>query len=242
LLGFWRQLYVDVFTTKEQAAVNLVQEEEKKFNKWVEDNPHASEIEIAEAKKAYDAALSAAYKIEKSTDYYILGSKAHWNKNVYESPEMLNFWFDFLDVEGELSQYSVKNVGPRTKAVNDTNVKSIYFRETPSVVFVKSQAEADKMPGYKCIQVPDDSMFTISSQGRSAKDKLDELIYQHGYCTESATITTIPIYYLQPNIRVYVSDKNTKLDGDYIISKMTIPLAYNGTMSLTASKAAETLF
>jgi hypothetical protein len=98
------------------------------------------------------------------------------------------------------------------------------------------------MPGYKCVQVPDDSMFTISSQGRSAKDKLDELIYQHGYCTESATITTIPIYYLQPNIRVYVSDKNTKLDGDYIISKITIPLAYNGTMSLTASKAAETLF
>ena len=179
---------------------------------------------------------------DTSADFYQDGEKKSWNKNVYESPEVLNFWFDFLDVEGELSQYSVKNVGPRTKAVNDTNVKSIYFRETPSVVFVKSQTEADKMPGYKCIQVPDDSMFTISSQGRSAKDKLDELIYQHGYCTESATITTIPIYYLQPNIRVYVSDKNTKLDGDYIISKMTIPLAYNGTMSLTASKAAETLF
>jgi hypothetical protein len=161
---------------------------------------------------------------------------------VYEHPEVLNFWFDFLDVEGELSQYSVKNVGPRTKAINDTNIKSIYFRETPSVVFVKTQPEAEKISGYKCIQMPDDSMFTISSQGRSAKDKLDELIYQHGYCTESATITTIPIYYLQPNIRVYVSDKETNLDGDYIISKLTVPLTYNGTMSLTATKAAETLF
>lgn len=179
---------------------------------------------------------------QTSEDWYVDGDRKSWNKNVYESPEVLNFWFDFLDVEGELSQYSVKNVGPRTKAINDTNVKSIYFRETPSVVFVKSQAEANKITGYKCIQAPDDSMFTISSQGRSAKDKLDELIYQHGYCTESATITTIPIYYLQPNIRVYVSDKETNLDGDYIISKLTIPLAYNGTMSLTATKAAETLF
>jgi hypothetical protein len=72
-------------------------------------------------------------------------------KSVYESPEVLNFWFDFLDVEGELSQYSVKNVGPRTKAINDTNIKSIYFRETPSVVFVKNQDEAAAISGYKCI-------------------------------------------------------------------------------------------
>jgi hypothetical protein len=39
-------------------------------------------------------------------------------------------------------------------------------------------------------------MFSISAQGKSAKDRLDELIYQHGYCIESATITSIPIYYL----------------------------------------------
>ena len=32
-----------------------------------------------------------------------------------------------------------------------------------------------------------------------------------------------------------------KIDGDYIITKMTIPLTYNGTMSISASKAAERL-
>lgn len=183
------------------------------------------------------------YDPEGGSDYYSSGNEIHWHKNVYEHPELLNFWFDFMDVEGELSQYSVKNVGARTKSINDTNIKSIYFRETPNVVFVKNQAEAANISGYKCIQIGnDDSMFSISSQGRSAKDTLDELIYQHGYCTESATITTIPIYYLQPNIRVYVSDKETNLQGDYIISKISIPLTYNGTMSLTATKAAETLF
>ena len=177
------------------------------------------------------------------SDYYHSGDQIYWNKNVYEHPEVLNFWFDFLDVEGELSQYSVKNVGARTKSINDTNIKSIYFRETPNVLFVDNQHEDVHTSGYKVIQVQNiDQMFTISAQGRSAKDKLDELIYQHGYCTESATITTIPIYYLQPNIRVYVSDKETNLQGDYIISKMSIPLTYNGTMSLTATKAAETLF
>lgn len=98
------------------------------------------------------------------------------------------------------------------------------------------------MTGYRYIQAPMiETMFKISTQGKSAKDKLDELIYTHGYCIENATITTIPIYYLEPNIRVHLYDNETNLCGDYIISKYTIPLAYNGTMSITATKAAENI-
>jgi hypothetical protein len=46
---------------------------------------------------------------------------------------------------------------------------------------------------------------------------------------------------LQPNTRVYLYDEDTRLNGDYIISKITIPLAYNGTMQITATKAAENI-
>jgi hypothetical protein len=37
-----------------------------------------------------------------SSDYYLNGERKGWNKNVYERPEMLDFWIDFLDTEGEL--------------------------------------------------------------------------------------------------------------------------------------------
>ena len=67
---------------------------------------------------------------------------------------------------------------------------------------------------------------------------MDELLYQHGYCVESATITTIPIYHLEPNVRIQIIDEETKLDGYYTISKLSIPLTYNGTMSITATRAA----
>ena len=180
----------------------------------------------------------------RQSNYYTEVSHPHrnWNRNVYEQPELLNFWFDFLDTSGELQQFSVSSIGSRSKSINDTNVKSIYNRETPSVIFITSDEEVDRNSGFKYIQVPDiETMFTCSAQGKSAKEKLDELIYQHGYCVESATITTIPIYYLEPNIRVYLHDEETGLDGDYIVSKITIPLTYNGTMSLTATKAAENI-
>ena len=85
-------------------------------------------------------------------------------------------------------------------------------------------------------------MFRISTQGKSAKDKLDELIYNHAYCIENATITNIPIYHLEPNTRVYVRDEETGIDGDYIVSKFTIPLTYNGTMNISAVKAVERIY
>jgi hypothetical protein len=173
------------------------------------------------------------------------GSKRWWNRDVFESPETINFWFDFLDTPGELQQFNVQTVGARSKAINDTAIKSIYFRETPTVIFTDNITEDKWLSGYKYIQIPSanmDSMFSISAQGKSAKDKLDEMLYLYGYCIESATINAIPIYYLEPNCRVYIHDDETGLDGDYIVSKITLPLTYNGTMSLTATKAAESLF
>jgi hypothetical protein len=28
--------------------------------------------------------------------------RMYYNRNIFEHPELLNFWFDFLDTEGEL--------------------------------------------------------------------------------------------------------------------------------------------
>lgn len=229
--------YDSFFGQTEETKGRFVDSQLGSFNKTM-----ASELETIKQNIAdYDDKIKDLE--EESQNFYPEGHKhEHWLTNVYEYPETLNFWFDFLDTEGELSQFNVKSVGARSKAVNETTIKSIYFRETPDVIFKSPGEHIEPMSGYKYIQVQDiDTMFSISAQGKSAKDRLDELIYQHGYCVESATVTTIPIYYLEPNVRVHIHDEETNLNGDYIISKMTIPLAYNGTMQLTATKAAESI-
>lgn len=167
----------------------------------------------------------------------------YWNKSVFLEPDRLNFWFDFLDTEGELQQFSVKAVGSRPKSINDTSIKSIYFRETPSVIYQEPDTnnEHQQETGYRYIQIGTmyDNMFSLSPQGKGAKDRLDELLYQHGYCVENVTISTVPIYHLQPNTRIYLHDDDVGLDGDYIATKFTIPLTFGGVMSITATKAAE---
>ena len=240
LEGFWRDLYYpksayDEDIEKLNAKITATLDKLAASN-----NPAVKEsLELRIA--SYNENIEALN--EKIKNYYDTGINAGWNKNVYEQPESLNFWFDFLDEGGTLNQFSCKMIGSRPKAVNDKDVKSIYFRETPTIIFTDDLSKEEIKPGYRYFftSVNYDTMFSISAQGKSAKDEIDTLLYNHSYCIESTTIQALPIYYLEPNTRIYVFDDKTGIEGDYIVRDITIPLTYNGTMSITATKAAESL-
>ena len=99
----------------------------------------------------------------------------------------------------------------------------------------------DRKPGYTYIQMPDNmlGLFTISAQGQSAQDKLNTCLYNDTFCIESVSMNIIPIYYLEPNTKVYIRDDNSKINGEYSITRLTIPLTYNGMMSVSAAKVVE---
>lgn len=162
-----------------------------------------------------------------------------WAKEVTDNPENLLFWFDFIDPEeADLAKFSVKTVGTRSKALNDKDVKSIYYREIPKTIFQSGLETFEHQTGYTYIQLQGtmENLFVISSKGKSAQEAIEELLYKYSYCIESTNITALPVYHLQPNTRVLIRDQKSGIDGEYAVSKITIPLTYNGTMSLTASK------
>ena len=98
--------------------------------------------------------------------------------------------------------------------------------------------------GYIYIRVNSsfNGFFNISSQGKTAHEEMESLLYNHTYAADTVNITSIPIYYLQPNTRISIKDAGVGVEGEYIVSRITLPLNYNGMMQLTASKVAETIF
>ena len=190
-------------------------------------------------------------------------SKLYWSREVFTSPETLNFWFDFLDSQSDLAQFSVSQLGVRSKAVNETKASAIIFKTVPDIILCPNRtrddnndsyygwhcdtsslrAQLQEETGYTFIFFPPGfaQYFSISYRSTSVKNKIDELLYKHAYCIENISITALPVYYLQPNTRIYVHDQTTKINGEYIVSKISLPLTYNGTMSITATKAPERL-
>ena len=64
----------------------------------------------------------------------------YWSKDIKTNPEGLNFWFDFLEASGsELGKYSISSIGDRAKVTNDKNVKSIYYRTIPNIIFITAE-------------------------------------------------------------------------------------------------------
>ena len=215
--------------------------------------------------KHYEAFVEESHEEDAS-------GRLYWNRDVFEHPETLNFWIDFLDSDLELAQFSVQQVGDRIKVVNDDKANAIVYTDIPNFILYEHKQtktverkdengntaeytvevcdesqlrrEIVDKSGYQFIYLPKGfaQFFTISCRNASVKSKIDDLLYQYGYCIENISLTTIPIYYLQPNTRIYVQDKTTNIDGEYLVSKLTIPLTYNGTMSITATKAPERLY
>ena len=92
---------------------------------------------LYEVEKAIEKYESKIQEVSAEKPYYYLEGEEHpcWRKDIYESPQSLNFWFDFLDSDGELYQFSASNVGRRPKVINDTNVKAIHYKAVPSIIF-----------------------------------------------------------------------------------------------------------
>ena len=168
-------------------------------------------------------------------------SISKFDKAKYDSmPETLNYYIDFLEPTENsiLAKYSVPEIGHRPK-VESKGAKALMYRITPEINFVTDISEHlnnDKVPK-NYVQLPSQykDMLSSSAQGVSCRDVLNDLLYKHSYCVESITITCEPIYDLQPNKNIKISN-TAGLDGEYTVKSFTIPLQYNGMMSITAIK------
>ena len=205
-----------------------------------------------------------AYYTDMLDFWRILYDPTKWTDNYYWNPDYVEcrrinnesvvtiinhtsvpFWIDFCD-DSYLEKYKPSNIGRRTKVVNDSEVKAIFFEETPNVLFVdpmNTKPQTDTSLSYIRLNLVGSmsNYFQISTQGKSAKETLDNLLYTHTYYCESINLTCIPIYYLEPNVRISVYDETSGINGEFIIKSFSLQLTYNGSMTITATRAEDLL-
>lgn len=166
----------------------------------------------------------------------------HWNPDVFNDPGSINFWLDFIDTSSALGKYSIKNIGRRTKVVNNNDIKTVYNSEVPDVVFIEG-LDQDLIVKYQGIgqrffiltnEYYD--MFSISTTGTSCFDQIREMMYQNLCYNTTISLTCLPKYYIEPNNIIRIEDKDSNIYGNYQITQYSLPLTYNGTMNITATE------
>lgn len=189
---------------------------------------------------------SLEYNIENATGYNIekYDRNNFWLISVQKCPSSINFWFDLTDGQEGLNEYTISKVGDRLKTIKDNSVSAIYYKDTPNILYLNEDFQNINNENYNTnsfsyFQLNGElsNLYSISTQSKSAFDELQDLLYKFTYCTENITITSLPVYTLKPNYRIMVSSKTPGLTGEFIINKITVPLLYNGTMQINATKA-----
>ena len=251
ILGFWRDLYAPMSFYKQVYLNEQTYERNKYYTMESGKIKGKSELIQDPANRFPKYHLETTSTFNENKIYYELVEKGDvyypYSKTVIETPNLINFWFDFLDTTGDIGRYSVRAIGQRPKNVNDTSITSIYYRKVPNLIYYNSEDKDsiyDKKDGYSYINLTPalKNCITISTQGKTAWEEMENFLNTYTYATESSQITAIPIYNIDANTKVSLKDYQSKTNGEYYISKITLPLAYNGTMSLTATKAVDAVY
>lgn len=163
-------------------------------------------------------------------------------------PSEIDFFLDFIDTASSLSEFSVDNIGRRTKVINDDKINCVFEKEIPNWILIETGvkdtqekiAEA-KAKGEKVLLVSSNifSNLAVGGSQNSAYEQIKTLLLEYTNYNETIQLQCLPIYHLEPNSLIKVSDFESDIHGEYFIKTISLPLTYNGTMSISAVRAIE---
>ena len=180
--------------------------------------------------------------------------KKEFTSRVTQDPMSLNYWLEIYPAQGKYAKYSVPSIGRRTYAISDSDATCIYPPDVPGIVWYadSDDTEFNKFDscdnisqsyfnGYPVVRMtPELSSAVVAAEDRkSCFEVIRELLYKHLSLQETITIQCLPVYWLEPGDLIDVHDAKSNIKGEYIITNISLPLQYNGLMSITAMRAEQ---
>ena len=205
----------------------------------VESNYYYTELS-AEWPKLYDICQSS-YEENGETIY-----TGGFRPEVLKHPSDIDYWLDFIDSDAAVGVLSVSNIGRRSHVVNSNDINCVFEPKIPDFVLIKNGQEDTAEKRKECedrnqayIQVDEAiyDMLAIGGIPNGAFTEIKNLLYEYTNYNESIQLQIMPIYHLEPNIRIGVYDKDSNIAGDYMINTISVPYAISGTMSISATRA-----
>ena len=186
-----------------------------------------------------------------ASDFTATKTWAHTLPNGKPDTDSVTWFLDILDVEKvpSLEWMAITNIGRREKVLNDKSVNCLFKPNFQDIVLIKADG-SNSVVDLRKEAIVEEAFYTqisptfwdMLSTGISqcaAYDIMRSMLHEITGYNESISLTTVPIYHLEPNTRIYVQDADTGINGDYMINSYSVPLTVGGTMTFSCSKAIE---
>lgn len=144
------------------------------------------------------------------------------------------------DIERTLTADQLGEVKRQSAAAAESDRLTVEINLAKEYYLENMRYECDAT-GQKWIQVDETfySLLTMGGYQNSCFERIRDMLYQYTNMNNSISITSMPIYYLEPNTRITVEDNASGIYGDYMINSISLPLDISSTMSISASKCLQ---
>lgn len=174
--------------------------------------------------------------------YYIKEGETQpsWDVDKLSDLNSMVYWLDFLDGGQKTDILSIPNIGRREEVVADKDVKMLFDINPPPLMYYTGDSVPQTTLTYTPLKITEDlePLFNIASYGKSAKVVLDEKLSTNTSFNKTLNITSIPMYFLEPNTKIQINN-HPQASGDYWLEKVTLSLSHNGQMTLNATEINE---
>ena len=151
--------------------------------------------------------------------------------NCLFEPEIPNVIFLNID-------YPTDNVSENTTLYDDNEDK----KKTDAQLLKDARDECNEN-GHPWTQVHNDiySHLAIGGYANSAYEKIRYELFCHTNFQKTVSLTSIPVFYLEPNSRVTINDISTNTYGDFMVQNINLTLGPGANMAVTLNEIHERL-
>lgn len=189
---------------------------------------------------------------DENSNSYINNSDFKYNvlNSIYE----IDYFLDFIDSNSKIMQFSIDNIGRRPYVLNQNSVNCVFEPNIPDIILIKIKQDEEidydmqelreecNRRGQAYYQIKEEiyNNLQIGGSFNSAYDSIRQLLHQYTSYNESISISCLPLYFLDSNTRISVTDLESDIYGDYMISSINFSINTNdSSMSINATKALE---
>lgn len=173
---------------------------------------------------------------------------AGYTVDVKIAPEKLRYWLDIIDTSAGVGIYGVNRIGRRTIAQENTKINQVFEGEIPDLVFIENTGQPQEMientqyyisigQAYSFVNPDQLQYFQEVNSFGTCYESVREMLYNNLIYHATASLTTIPILYLDVNKIVHLNFPKLGITGDFVINNISMQFGNSPTMSLSLNEA-----
>lgn len=173
---------------------------------------------------------------------------AGYTVDVKIAPEKLRYWLDIIDTSAGVGVYGVNRIGRRTIAQENTKINQVFEGEIPDLVFIENTGQPQEMientqyyisigQAYSFVNPDQLQYFQEVNSFGTCYESVREMLYNNLIYNATASLTAIPILYLDVNKVVHLNFPELGITGDFVINNISMQFGNNPTMSLSLNEA-----